>query len=129
VPGAEDDLTPGRRRYSFVWYRRVEAEPTLREMQTDGGGRVHQEGIPPQSIRPELVTALRRDADALLCAAWAEVVRTADQPLFQPIGDLASPRMSFGRVALLGDAAFVARPHIARGAIKAGHDAMELAAA
>jgi 2-polyprenyl-6-methoxyphenol hydroxylase-like FAD-dependent oxidoreductase len=30
---------------------------------------------------------------------------------------------------LLGDAAFVARPHVARGAIKAGHDAMALAAA
>jgi len=129
VPGAEDDLTVGRRRYSFVWYRRVAAEPTLREMQTDSAGRFHQDGIPPQAIRPELVAALRRDADALLCAAWAEVVRTADQPLFQPIGDLESPRMNFGRIALLGDAAFVARPHVARGAIKAGHDAMELAAA
>jgi 2-polyprenyl-6-methoxyphenol hydroxylase-like FAD-dependent oxidoreductase len=32
-------------------------------------------------------------------------------------------------VALLGDAAFVARPHVAKGAIKAGHDAVELAAA
>ena len=31
--------------------------------------------------------------------------------------------------ALLGDAAFVARPHVAKGAIKAGHDAIELAAA
>lgn len=129
VPGAEDDLTVGRRRYSFVWYRRVKAEPTLREMQTDDAGRFYQDGIPPQAIRPELVAALRRDADALLCAAWAEVVRTADQPLFQPIGDLESPRMNFGRVALLGDAAFVARPHVARGAIKAGHDAMALTAA
>jgi 2-polyprenyl-6-methoxyphenol hydroxylase-like FAD-dependent oxidoreductase len=33
------------------------------------------------------------------------------------------------RVALLGDAAFVARPHVAKGAIRAGHDAIELAAA
>lgn len=37
--------------------------------------------------------------------------------------------MRHGRVALLGDAAFVARPHVAKGAIKAGHDAIELAAA
>jgi 2-polyprenyl-6-methoxyphenol hydroxylase-like FAD-dependent oxidoreductase len=37
--------------------------------------------------------------------------------------------MRLGRVALLGDAAFVARPHVAKGAIKAGHDAIELAAA
>jgi 2-polyprenyl-6-methoxyphenol hydroxylase-like FAD-dependent oxidoreductase len=129
VPGVNDDLTPGRRRYSFVWYRPVDAEPTLREMQTDAAGRHHQDGIPPQAIRPELVAALRRDADALFCPAWAEVVRMTDQPLFQPIGDLESPRMAFGRVALLGDAAHVARPHVARGAIKAGHDAMALAAA
>jgi 2-polyprenyl-6-methoxyphenol hydroxylase-like FAD-dependent oxidoreductase len=129
VPGAGDDLTPGRRRYSFVWYRPVDAEPALREMQTDAAGRLHRDGIPPQAIQPEFVAGLRRDADALLCSAWAEVVRKADQPLFQPIGDLESPRMAFGRVALLGDAAHVARPHVARGAIKAGHDAMALTSA
>jgi 2-polyprenyl-6-methoxyphenol hydroxylase-like FAD-dependent oxidoreductase len=129
VPGAGDDLTPNGRRYSFVWYRPVDSEPALREMQTDATGHLHEEGIPPQAIRSEFITALRRDADALLCTAWAEMVRTADQPLFQPIGDLESPRMVFGRVALLGDAAYVARPHVARGAIKAGHDAMALATA
>jgi len=128
APGPADDLTPGRRRYSFVWYRPI-AEWLLREMLTDVSGRYHPDGIAPQSIRPEFVAALRRDADALLCPAWAELVRMVDQPLFQPIGDLESPRMAFGRVALLGDAAFTARPHIGRGAIKAGHDAIALAAA
>ena len=129
VPGQDDDLRPGRRRYSFVWYRPVDEESPLPEMQTDAAGRYHRNGIPPQAIRPELIAALRQDAEALFCRAWAEVVGKADQPLFQPIGDLESPRMAFGRVALLGDAAFVARPHVARGAIKAGHDAMALAAA
>lgn len=128
VPGAGDDLTPGRRRYSFVWYRPVD-EPALRGMQTDAAGRLHRDGIPPQAIRPEFTATLRRDADTLLCTAWAEVVRKADQPFFQPIGDLQSPHMAFGRVALLGDAAYVARPHVARGAIKAGHDAMALTVA
>lgn len=125
VPGLDDDMRPGRRRYSFVWYRRV-AEPILREMQTDAAGRYHAHGVPPPLIRPELVAALRRDADAHLCSAWAEVVRRADQPLFQAVGDLESPCMAIGRVALLGDAASVARPHVARGAIKAGHDAIAL---
>ena len=129
VPGALDDLTPGRRRFSFVWYRPVEARTTLAEMQTDATGRVHSEGIPPQLIRPEVIAALRRDAEAKLPPVFAEIVRTCAQPLFQPIGDLESPMMRSGRVALLGDAAFVARPHVAKGAIKAGHDAIELAAA
>ena len=128
VPGALDDLTPGRRRYSFVWYRPVDAA-TLAEMQTDATGRVHSEGIPPHLIRPEVIAALRRDSEALLPPVFAEIVRTSAQPLFQPIGDLESPMMRSGRVALLGDAAFVARPHVAKGAIKAGHDAVELAAA
>jgi 2-polyprenyl-6-methoxyphenol hydroxylase-like FAD-dependent oxidoreductase len=129
VPGKGDDLTPGRRRYSFVWYRPTDAESELREMQTDAAGHYHQDSIPPQAIRPELIAALRRDASALFCPAWAEIVWRTDQPLFQAIGDLESPHMAFGRVALLGDAAYVARPHVARGAIKAGHDAMALAAA
>ena len=129
VPGALDDLTPGCRRYSFVWYRPVDAATSLAEMQTDAAGRVHSQGIPPHLIRPEVVAALRRDAEALLPPVFAEIVRDCAQPLFQPIGDLESPIMRHGRVALLGDAAFVARPHVAKGAIKAGHDAIELAAA
>ena len=129
VPGAFDDLTPGRRRYSFVWYRPVDAATTLAEMHTDATGRVHSEGIPPQLIRREVIAALRRDAEAMLPPVFAEIVRTCAEPLFQPIGDLESPTMRLGRVALLGDAAFVARPHVAKGAIKAGHDAIELAAA
>ena len=129
VPGALDDVTPGRRRFSFVWYRPVDAGTTLAEMQTDATGRVHSEGIPPHLIRPEVIAALRRDAEAKLPPVFAEIVRTCSQPLFQPIGDLESPMMRRGRVALLGDAAFVARPHVAMGAIKAGHDAIELAAA
>ena len=129
VPGALDDIAPGRRRYNFVWYRRADAATTLVKMQTDAEGRVHSEGIPPRLIRPEVIAGLRRDAEAMLPPVFAEVVRACAEPLFQPIGDLDSPVMSRGRVALLGDAAFVARPHIGMGAIKAGQDAMALAAA
>jgi 2-polyprenyl-6-methoxyphenol hydroxylase-like FAD-dependent oxidoreductase len=37
--------------------------------------------------------------------------------------------MVFGRVAIIGDAAFVARPHVAAGVSKAAEDATALAAA
>jgi 2-polyprenyl-6-methoxyphenol hydroxylase-like FAD-dependent oxidoreductase len=82
-------------------------------MQTDTADKHHPDGIPPQAIRRDFISALRRDASAVLCEAWAEVVHKIDQPLFQPIEDLESPQMSFGRVALLADAAYVARPHVA----------------
>lgn len=44
-------------------------------------------------------------------------------PFFQPIFDLDSPRIVAGRVALLGDAAFVARPHVGAGVTKAALNA------
>ena len=56
-------------------------------------------------------------------------MRLIDEPLLQPIYDLASPRLAFGRVAIIGDAAFVARPHVAAGVSKAADDAAALAAA
>ena len=49
------------------------------------------------------------------------------QIILQPIFDLESPRIAFGRVALVGDAAFVARPHVATGVMKAAIDAESLA--
>jgi 2-polyprenyl-6-methoxyphenol hydroxylase-like FAD-dependent oxidoreductase len=127
VPGHNDDLEPGKRRYSFVWYQPPGAD--LHDMQSDVAGRYYQDGIPPHAIRPEFLAQLRDNAERQLSPAWAELVHKAELPLFQPVGDLQSPSMAFGRVALLGDAAFVARPHAARGAIKAGHDAMALVAA
>jgi 2-polyprenyl-6-methoxyphenol hydroxylase-like FAD-dependent oxidoreductase len=57
------------------------------------------------------------------------VVRLIEEPMLQPIYDLETPRMVFGRIAILGDAAFVARPHVAAGVAKAADDAAALAAA
>ena len=75
----------------------------------------------------------RRDARArrrrLLAPQFRAVVRLIDEPMLQPIYDLESPRLAFGRVAIIGDAAFVARPHVAAGVSKAADDAAALAAA
>jgi 2-polyprenyl-6-methoxyphenol hydroxylase-like FAD-dependent oxidoreductase len=59
----------------------------------------------------------------------AEIFARTPQPFFQPIFDLDSPQTVFGRVALLGDAAFVARPHVGAGVTKAALDAAIIAAA
>jgi 2-polyprenyl-6-methoxyphenol hydroxylase-like FAD-dependent oxidoreductase len=45
----------------------------------------------------------------------------------QAIVDLETPAMIVGRVALVGDAAFVARPHVGMGTTKAAGDARALA--
>jgi 2-polyprenyl-6-methoxyphenol hydroxylase-like FAD-dependent oxidoreductase len=62
-------------------------------------------------------------ADALLAPQFAGVMRCGSRPFLQPIWDLESPAIVSGRVALIGDAAFVARPHVATGVSKAALDA------
>src|SRR5262249_39616269 len=57
----------------------------------------------------------------------ADIFMRAELPIFQPIYDFATPQLVFGRVALLGDAAFVARPHVGAGVTKAALDAACLA--
>ena len=79
--------------------------------------------IPPPLIRPEFVRGLRASAGSLLAPQMAAVVAQTKQPLLQAVFDLESPQLIFGRVALLGDAAFVARPHVVAGVTKAALDA------
>ena len=117
-----------KRACHFVWFRPA-TESALAELCTDQTGRRHGVSIPPPLIRPDLIAALKRDADALLAPQLATLVQSTGQIILQPIFDHKSPRIAFGRVALVGDAAFVARPHVATGVMKAAVDADCLAAA
>jgi 2-polyprenyl-6-methoxyphenol hydroxylase-like FAD-dependent oxidoreductase len=122
VPGAGDEMRPGQRRMYFIWYRTV-ARETLADLFTDASGKNHGVSIPPPLIRPELVAEMKAHALEVLPRSVSVVVQKTAQPLLQAISDMESPRMTFGRVALLGDAAFVVRPHVAGGASKAALDA------
>jgi 2-polyprenyl-6-methoxyphenol hydroxylase-like FAD-dependent oxidoreductase len=125
VPARDGDIRPGRRDYNIVWYRPVD-DLQLADLNTDASGTRYEQ-IPPPLIRPGVTVAAKADARALLPPAVADVFVRAEQPFFQAIFDLASPRLVFGRVALLGDAAFVARPHVGAGVTKAALDAACLA--
>ncbi len=124
VPARDGDIRPGRRDYNIVWYRPVD-ERQLADINTDASGQRHEQ-VPPPLIRPEITAAVKADARALLPPVVADVF-VRGQPFFQAIFDLSSPRLVFGRVALLGDAAFVARPHVGAGVTKAALDAACLA--
>jgi 2-polyprenyl-6-methoxyphenol hydroxylase-like FAD-dependent oxidoreductase len=128
VAGRDNDIRPGHRRYNFVWYRPADAA-TLADMLTDDTGKTHALGIPPPLIRKDVVAHAMSEAARVLSPAFAEAVARTELPFFQPIADLAVPRMGLGRVAILGDAAFVARPHVGAGVTKAGEDALSLARA
>ncbi len=126
VAGFTNSTRPGERCYNFVWYRPVPAEGALPRLCTDIHGRQHDMSIPPPLIRPEVLDDLRRAAQDALSPQFAEVVTKTQQPFFQAIFDLESQAMARGRIALLGDAAFVARPHCGMGVSKAASDAMAL---
>ena len=129
VAGAGNDLRPGHLRYNMVWYRPADEHTELVALLTDDSGVAHAMSIPPPLIGRESIASMRAAAERLLALQFAEIVRLADQPILQPIFDLETPRMAFGRVAIIGDAAFVARPHVGGGVAKAAGDAAALVGA
>lgn len=128
VAGHTGSTQPGERCYNFVWYRPADETTTLRDLCTDAAGICHGSSIPPPLIRDAVRDAMLRAAEDKLSPQFIDVVRRARRPFFQPIHDVESAHIAFGRVALLGDAAFVARPHCGMGVTKAAGDAMALAA-
>ena len=127
VAGAAASTQAGQRCYNLVWYRPADEFGVLRDMLTDASGHTHEISIAPPLIRTELIEDMRRDADALLAPQFAEMVHLTEQPFFQPIYDVESPRLVFGKVVVIGDAAFTARPHVGMGVTKAASDATALA--
>lgn len=125
VTGPNDDMTPGNLRYNVIWYRPT-SEAELQRMLTDTHGRQHAHSIPPPLIRPEIRAEMREAADRLLAPDFRTCVALAPHAFIQPIYDVESARIVEGRVALIGDAAFVARPHVGAGVIKAAEDVLAL---
>jgi 2-polyprenyl-6-methoxyphenol hydroxylase-like FAD-dependent oxidoreductase len=129
VAGPDNDLRPGHRSWNIVWYRPAEPASELGELLTDATGHRHELSIPPPLIRQAVVADMREAARRFLPAQLRGVVERIEQPFLQPIYDLESPAMAFGRVALIGDAAFLIRPHVGGGIAKAAADAAALATA
>ncbi|MET0630591.1 MAG: FAD-dependent monooxygenase [Xanthobacteraceae bacterium] len=129
IAGPDNDLRAGHRRYNVVWYRPADEATELQHLLTDERGTTHTISIPPPLIRHDGIAAMRAAAERLLPPQFRAIVRLIEEPILQPIYDLETPRMAFGRVAIIGDAAFVARPHVAAGVAKAADDAAALAQA
>jgi 2-polyprenyl-6-methoxyphenol hydroxylase-like FAD-dependent oxidoreductase len=126
IAGFNNDLRPGHRRYNFIWYRVGDAQ-TLREMCVDENGYQHEYSVPPPLIRKGLIAQMRAEAEATMPPAFLDCLRNIEQPFFTPIYDFSASRLVYGRVALAGDAASSARPHMGFGVSKAGGDAQALA--
>jgi 2-polyprenyl-6-methoxyphenol hydroxylase-like FAD-dependent oxidoreductase len=126
VAGSGNRTEAGYRAWNFVWYRPAAAGARLTELMTDADGVHHPKGIPPNKVSAREVARMREDARRLAAPVLAEIIEKTTQPFLQPIHDLMSDHIAQGRVALLGDAAFVARPHVGMGVTKAMQDAVAL---
>lgn len=126
IPGAGADPTPGRRRLNWVWYIRA-APDELAQLLVDRDGRRHHASLAPGEAPEATVRELRVRAKREVHPKLAELVEATTDPFLQTIVDVTVPRTVFGRAVLLGDAAFVVRPHTAAAAAKAARDATILA--
>jgi 2-polyprenyl-6-methoxyphenol hydroxylase-like FAD-dependent oxidoreductase len=128
IAGFNNDLRPGHRRYNFIWYRVADAA-TLRDMNVGETGVQHEFSVPPPLIRRDLKAQMLSDARDIMPDVMLDCVLKIAQPFITPIYDFTAPSIVFGRVAMVGDAAANARPHMGFGVAKAGGDAQALAQA
>ena len=127
VAGSGNDTRPGKRRYNFVWYRPASEREELVSLLTDDDGHYYPTGIPPLKVSWKHIAHMRKVAKEILAPQYAEILEKTAAPFLQAIYDVRSEEIVFGRIALMGDAAFVGRPHVGMGVTKAGDEAMVIA--
>lgn len=126
VPGINGELEEGKRLYNWVWYvNKTKAD--LDRVLTDKNGKQREFSVPAGFLSDSSFEALNKLADEQLPQILSNRVHQTAHPFVQVITDMAVPRMHQGRVVILGDAAFVVRPHTASGTAKAYRDAIALA--
>ena len=129
IPGADGSITRGRRRLNWVWYWNYREADELPALLTDRTGRKRRTSVPPGMVCPEHWQKQMDVARAFLPPQFRELLEATEEPFAQPINDLAVLQMVFGRSVLVGEAAFVLRPHTAAAAAKAAADGMMLSQA
>ena len=127
VAGSGNDTRPGKRRYNFVWYRPASEHDELVSLLTDDEGHYYPTGIPPFKVSSKHIAKMRQKAQEILAPQYAEILEKTTSPFLQAIYDVRSEQIVFGRIALMGDAAFVGRPHVGMGVTKAGDEAIVIA--
>jgi 2-polyprenyl-6-methoxyphenol hydroxylase-like FAD-dependent oxidoreductase len=125
---ASEDLSvaPGARRYNWVWYRNADEKSTLGHILTDRTGARRDNSVAPGMLALAVEQELREAARGQLPWPMRMLVEATREPFVQAIIDLEAPSMAHGRVALVGDAAFVPRPHTAASTSKAAANVLAL---
>ncbi|MEM9187536.1 MAG: FAD-dependent monooxygenase [Myxococcota bacterium] len=126
IPGPGHDTQEGRRIYNWVWYRPADPD-MLTAVMTDPHGRSRGFSISEGQLDDAWRRHVYREATERLPPAFEAIVHATEAPFAQAIRDFRLPRMVQDRAVLIGDAAFVVRPHTAASTAKAAEDALALA--
>lgn len=126
IPGENESLVPRKRRFNWVWYVNYDEKTELPDILTDKNGRHRANSVPPGMMSSNVEQAMRGYANLVLADPFKKLVAATKEPFVQSILDLAVPQMVFDRIALIGDAAFIPRPHTAAGTAKAAANAISL---
>lgn len=127
IPGEKESLVPGERRFNWVWYVNHDEVTELPRILTDKNGQQRNYSIPPGLMAASVEKEMRSYADQILVSPFQKLVAATKEPFVQAILDLAVPQMAFDRIALVGDVAFIPRPHTAASTSKAAANAIALA--
>ena len=127
IPALDGSVTEGNRLINIVWYVNVGPGAPLDALMTGRDGVRRPVSLPPGAAADAAVTGMRQAARDQLAGPIAEAVVRAAEPFVQVVTDIEVPRMAFGRICLIGDAAFAVRPHAAAGTAKAAADGWALA--
>jgi len=125
IPGPDGETEPGSRRLNWVWYDTLDGRDRD-AIFTDTSDTKQRFSVSPGQLR-DPVRHRQRERAATLPSVFETLVSETPDLFVQAIYDLTVPAMVADRVCLLGDGAFVARPHTAAGTAKAAGDATALA--
>lgn len=101
----------------------------LPQLLTDKNGKRRMHSIPPGMMSAAAEQQIRDYASRTLVKPFQELIAATKEPFVQSILDLGVPQMAFDKTALLGNSAFVPRPHTAASASKAAANAIALSEA
>ena len=127
IPGENESLIPGERRFNWVWYVNYDEATELPKILTDKNGKQHTYSVPPGAIAPEVEQQMRDYGVKVLASPMQKLIAATKEPFIQSVLDLTVPQMAFDRIVLVGDAAFVPRPHTASGVSKGAVNAIAFA--
>lgn len=128
VPGDNGEVMPGHRLLNWAWATNTPA-PELAELLLDKDGRARPSSVPPSYLSARSLARITQLADQHLPDVFRRIVAETKQPFLQAVMELMVPKMYEGRVAIMGDAAFVVPPQTGAGTSKAYNDAISLAEA